>query len=308
MAASRDQYLKVPWKSSTEFLGWIRSQARILRLRHLVTLAELSLFAVWFAVLRPAALGGPASYVIVSGISMQPTLKTGDLVVAQRQPSYAAGDIVAFRVPRGEAGEGAMIIHRVIGMAGSGYIVQGDNKRFQDPWEPTAEDILGRLWLLVPVGGRILGFFRQPSFLGAVAGIWGMAFVLSYGKGNKTRSEKQNAPRRHGGGPSQPRSPGRPQPLTTRRAGAGSLSRAASEGVEQGVVDSRAVPPATRTGTATERASFLALSASSRTGRRVLIKQALPPNAIVHVQDLKGVMRFYVQTRAGSQIHDVANG
>jgi hypothetical protein len=60
-------------------------------------------------------------------------------------------------------------------------------------------------------------------------------------------------------------------------------------------------------GTATERASFLALSASSGTGRRVLIKQALPPNAIVHVQDLKGVMRFYVQTRAGSQIHDVPN-
>jgi len=156
----------------------------MLRLRHLATLAELSLLLVWLVVFRPVALGGPASYLIVSGVSMLPTLRTGDLVIAQHQAGYVPGDIVAFRVPRGEPGEGAMIIHRVIGEAEGGYVVQGDNKRYPDPWEPATDDILGKMWLSIPGGGRVLGFVRQPILLGAAAGLWGTLFVLS---GNKRK-------------------------------------------------------------------------------------------------------------------------
>src|SRR3990170_1536652 len=134
----------------------IAHQIKSVRRSHLVALAEGCLLLVWFVIFRPIGLGGPASYVMVSGTSMLPTLKTGDLVVAQRQDSYAVGDIVAFRVPRGEPAAGAIVIHRISGEAEGGFVVQGDNKRYPDTWEPTADDILGRLWLLIPGGARVL--------------------------------------------------------------------------------------------------------------------------------------------------------
>ena len=59
---------------------------------------------------------------------MQPTLYEGDLAVVRQQSSYEEGDIVAFRVPEGEDGEGAIIIHRIVGGdAENGFILQGDN-------------------------------------------------------------------------------------------------------------------------------------------------------------------------------------
>src|SRR5437868_9645307 len=49
----------------------------------------------WFVALRPAQLGGPATFVVVQGVSMEPTYHTGDLVISHRQSSYAVGDVVA---------------------------------------------------------------------------------------------------------------------------------------------------------------------------------------------------------------------
>ena len=40
--------------------------------------------------------------------SMEPSLKNGDLVLALKNTSYAAGDVVAYRIPEGEPGAGAL--------------------------------------------------------------------------------------------------------------------------------------------------------------------------------------------------------
>ena len=45
-------------------------------------LVALGVAAFWFVVLRPQAIGGPASYVLVSGHSMLPTLRDGDVLLA----------------------------------------------------------------------------------------------------------------------------------------------------------------------------------------------------------------------------------
>jgi len=153
--------------------------------RRLSIITGLGLFLVWFLVLRPGFLGGPASYIIVAGASMEPTLSSGDLAVAQQQAGYQEGDIVAFHVPKGQPGEGRIVIHRIVGgTTEEGYIVQGDNKDEPDVWRPTANDIVGRMWFSVPRGGLYILFLRQPIVLGAVAGLLGMLFVLSGGEGS----------------------------------------------------------------------------------------------------------------------------
>lgn len=131
----------------------------------------------WAVFLRPGFLGGPASYVIVAGESMEPVLHTGDLVVARRQGSYRPGDVVAFKVPEGEPGAGSMVIHRIVGGSGdAGWILQGDNKDEPDFWRPTDDEISGKRWLLVPRAGHVLVLLRSPLVFAVAAGV--MVFLL----------------------------------------------------------------------------------------------------------------------------------
>ena len=152
--------------------------------RAAITLALLGLLLGWFLLFRPSALGGPASYIMVSGPSMEPVLHGSDLAVTRKQDSYAIGDIVAFRVPKGEPAEGGMVIHRIVGgNAEEGFVMQGDNKNAPDLWRPTADDVVGRMWFRVPRAGLFLTFLRQPLALGAVVGGIGTLLVLSGGSG-----------------------------------------------------------------------------------------------------------------------------
>jgi signal peptidase I len=172
-------------------------------LRKLSIVAAAALFLAWFFLLRPGFLGGPASYIIVAGASMEPTLHTGDLALAREGETYHEGDIVAFTVPQGQPGEGYIVIHRIVGgTPEEGYIVQGDNKESPDIWRPTADDIVGRMWFRVPRGGLYVLSLRQPIVLGAVAGLLGMLFVLSGGEGSPRKRNGNSPP------PSTPRWPG----------------------------------------------------------------------------------------------------
>ena len=117
-----------------------------------VVLAALSLVAIvlWFALLRPAELGGPVQYVIIEGTSMEPTLSSGDLVLVRRQDDYAVGDVISFRTPIGP------VIHRIIdGNARDGFVLMGDNNGAADSWRPTPANIVGRAWVTLPGGERL---------------------------------------------------------------------------------------------------------------------------------------------------------
>lgn len=160
----------------------------------------MGLLVGWFLLLRPSVLGGPASYIMVSGQSMEPTLHGSDLAVLQKRSDYRPGDIVGFRVPEGDPAEGGMIIHRIVGgNAEEGYIVQGDNKKRPDLWRPTNDDILGRIWFSIPGGGHFLVFLRQPLILGSVVGGLGMLSVLSGGL-RKPASRRGTPPSKPEGG------------------------------------------------------------------------------------------------------------
>src|SRR5690242_13541510 len=64
----------------------------------------------WAQFLRPQSLGGSAGYVLVSGQSMEPRYHTGDLVLVEKQSSYRPRQVIAYRVPKGDAMAGAQVI------------------------------------------------------------------------------------------------------------------------------------------------------------------------------------------------------
>lgn len=136
----------------------------------------LTLTAALAALVWPQPLGGEVAYAKVSGESMEPGLHTGDLVAVRRASGYDVGDVIAYRIPKGGPGAGAVVIHRVTGGDGErGYTTQGDNRDSVDRWTPRDEDVLGRRWLLVPGAAHAVSTlqdrFRLASLFGVLAGV-----------------------------------------------------------------------------------------------------------------------------------------
>jgi signal peptidase I len=134
----------------------------------------------WAQYLRPQSLGGNASYVLVSGHSMLPHYKTGDLVLVERHSSYHKGEVIAYRVPKGDAMAGAEVIHRIIGGdAKHGFVVQGDNRTAPDVWRPKPGDVIGAKALRLPDAIVVLQFLRAPMFLALLAACFVFVHVLT---------------------------------------------------------------------------------------------------------------------------------
>jgi signal peptidase len=160
-----------------------------------VRLAGLALFvavvAAWTIFLRPGFLGGPATYVIVAGPSMEPKLHSGDLVLTLRQRTYRRGDVIAYRIMKNKAGAGALIIHRIVGgSARDGYVTQGDNRDYRDPWHPKPGDIAGRMELHVPQLGLLPILSHTIVGMALIAALAGFVVLLG-GTGARAGSSRQ---------------------------------------------------------------------------------------------------------------------
>ncbi len=133
----------------------------------------------WFLVLRPQQLGGPATYVLVSGTSMEPGINAGDLVVTLRAESYVVGDVVAYRIPEGQPASGFQVIHRIVGGdAEGGFVMRGDNTNGPDQWHPGRVDVLGRELVRLPALAQLLMVLRHPLVLAGLAGAFATGWLL----------------------------------------------------------------------------------------------------------------------------------
>ena len=154
--------------------------------------ALVALAAAWALLLRPAVLGGPATYVMVSGSSMEPGLHTGDLVIARKQDSYGVGDVIVYHVREG-AGPGAFVIHRVVGgSAVNGFVTRGDNRKTRDFWRPRPTEIAGKMWFPVPRAGLALGFLRTTPGMAALAALLTFFLVALPSKPKRGASERRS--------------------------------------------------------------------------------------------------------------------
>lgn len=155
--------------------------------RTALRLAAAAAVVGWFLLFRPLVLGGPATYVIVSGRSMLPTLQGSDLVVTHQRDTYQAGDVVAFRI------DGNYVIHRIVGGNGAdGYETRGDNNPAIDPWRPTNADIAGESRYVVAGGGQPIQRLRQnPFLLACLGGAFALFLMLSRGPGTPEKPSRR---------------------------------------------------------------------------------------------------------------------
>lgn len=148
-------------------------------------MVALLLAAAWFAWLRPPALGGGTSLVVVSGTSMEPTYMSGDLVVVRQTGDYRRGDPIVYGIPKGQPGDdsGARIVHRVVGGDQlHGLRTRGDNRTRTDPWTPHESDVVGEVVVHIPHGGSWLLWLLQPPIVGGIAGAFGTYLALGWSR------------------------------------------------------------------------------------------------------------------------------
>lgn len=127
-----------------------------------------ALLAVAAFVLWPERWGGTMTYVLTSGVSMQPGFEQGDLAVLRTADDYRVGDVAAYNSSELKK----IVMHRIEKESEKGYTFQGDNNDFVDPETVTDDQMLGELVLRVPGVGNYLGWLSKPLnllILGAAA-------------------------------------------------------------------------------------------------------------------------------------------
>jgi len=125
------------------------------------------MLAGW-VVFAPVNIGGQTSYVILIGNSMEPDFKRGDLVLVRETDSYSVGEIVAYDHPNI-----GTVFHRIIQQRENHFILKGDNNTWNDSFGATHEEIIGKLWLHIPVAGYYLQYLRSPGVFAFVVTVLG---------------------------------------------------------------------------------------------------------------------------------------
>jgi signal peptidase I len=137
-------------------------------LRRAFTLASVvALFAV-IAIGAYAWSNGVRFYAVESG-SMAPAMGQGDLVVdAPTTPTttYQVGDIITFHPTPGYT-----TTHRVVAVDAAGISTRGDANSTDDVGQIQPGMIVGRVVAVVPFGGYVAAFFRQPAGIAALLAV-----------------------------------------------------------------------------------------------------------------------------------------
>ena len=147
----------------------------------------VTMIFTWLA-FAPTQAGGMASYIIVIGNSMEPGFHIDDLVIAHKEADYQVGDAVVYRNKE----LNNFVFHRIISDEMGRFTLQGDNNSWTDTYQPSREDVIGKLWLHVPKGGVYIQKMRNPFIMALVAGALGGFLVIGLFRG-KSRGSKRMA-------------------------------------------------------------------------------------------------------------------
>ncbi len=103
---------------------------------------------------------------------MEPLMSQGDLAILRVSRVYEVGAVVTYQDPNL-----GPVIHRIISAQNGTFTLQGDNNDWIDPYQPTPNEVIGKLWLHIPHAGTVLSFIRRPIILTVFSLILGL-FIM----------------------------------------------------------------------------------------------------------------------------------
>mgnify|MGYP001561075463 CR=1 FL=1 len=127
----------------------------------------------------------------VAGASMEAALHQGDLVIVRQAQAYQVGDVAAYHHPL--AGP---VIHRITDREGPRFVLKGDNNAWLDSHSPTAAEIIGKSWLVIPGAARLLTQLRSPAGLALLSLAFGLILVFTIRNGDSSMKPRRTQRRR----------------------------------------------------------------------------------------------------------------
>lgn len=148
-----------------------------------------------------AGFVGISGILIVStkGVSMQPAFSEGDLAILHRTKQYSVGDVAVYR----SLNMDTSVMHRIVASDSGRYTFKGDNNTWLDPERPTRDQLLGKLALRIPNGGKLLARAVSPATVGGLV----FSVLVSGGTALTMTKRGRRAQRRITGHPAAARMP-----------------------------------------------------------------------------------------------------
>lgn len=106
---------------------------------------------------------GNYKVLVVQSGSMEPTIKTGAIIVVKPAQDYQIDDVITFTNPNNRNDS---ITHRIYDMKlNQGvpvYITKGDANEDPDSWEILKKDVIGKMLFTIPFLGYVVDFTKTP--------------------------------------------------------------------------------------------------------------------------------------------------
>jgi signal peptidase len=137
---------------------------------------------------------GPKFFVVQSG-SMEPTIKTGSVVIVKSAEDYKPSDIITFGVSsKIKTPTTHRIVEKKENQGNISYVTKGDANNGPDMREVTKSDIIGKVLFNIPYLGYVVSTARKPY--GFVALIIIPAAIIIFDEVRKIVKEIKNAKRK----------------------------------------------------------------------------------------------------------------
>ncbi len=128
------------------------------------------IIACWYAIVVKMILkvdvpmvGGYSALIVLSG-SMEPTIKTGEVIVIHAQKDYKIKDILTYREG------GILVTHRIVDETETTYTTRGDANNTDDPPIKKTQAI-GKTIFHIPYLGKAILFVQSPIGLASVLAV-----------------------------------------------------------------------------------------------------------------------------------------
>ncbi|WP_435117900.1 signal peptidase I [Halolamina sp. C58] len=168
-----------------------------------VTVLAILFVGVFVVQAVPGIIGADASYVVLSG-SMEPEISSGDAVIVKSvdPADVESGDVITFV----RAEESTPVTHRVVEVVdtedGVAFRTKGDANDSPDPALVPAENVTGKVWMVLPYVGHVVMFANTTRGMALLIGLPVVAFVVSelytFTRGDAAEGEEpEPTPRRH---------------------------------------------------------------------------------------------------------------
>lgn len=145
-----------------------------MNLTRILALAAIAVFIAVAGVVAYSWSNGVRFYAVESG-SMSPAFGQGDLVIdtpTSPATEFGVGDVITFHPT-----PGFTTTHRIVAVDATGISTRGDANPSPDIGQIQPDSIVGRVVGVIPFGGYVAMFFRQPVGIAALVGVMVLLYL-----------------------------------------------------------------------------------------------------------------------------------